>query len=51
MSSEVIHDVLNTENGIFAGVVTQKSLIFDDRVAVFEENAYLNGFQENLIYI
>ena len=47
MSFAAIHDVLNTEKVIFAGVVMQKSLIFDDRVAVFGEKTYLNGFQEN----
>ena len=44
MSFAAINDILNTEKDIFAGVFMQKSLIFDDRVGVFEEKAYLNGF-------
>ena len=51
VSFAAIHDELNTEKEIFAGVVMKKSFIFDDRVVVFEEKSYLNGFQENYIYI
>ena len=32
-------------------LLRKKGLVFDDRVAVFEEKAYENGFLENRIHI
>jgi hypothetical protein len=45
VSFAVIRAVPNTQWDMFASGVLQKSLMSDDRVAVFEEKAYMNDFQ------